>query len=410
MVALDHPNSFDSQATTIDRIVATGASLLAWPAHVQRDYLAGAQSRLYREGQFLLLLGLAVGLASSLVDYWVDPAMVIHGFVLRTIFIVPATLLGFASVRMAWPKMLAFSIALSQMAFAGVLVHLANHVPPATAAQYYLATALLLGISNVIMPYALRRLIIFNAAYVAVIVATLVGHGIAEALPHVDFLITLVLVSGATLPVAYRSELLRQRNFLLTLRHSLAAQEMLEANRMLRELSERDPLTGMHNRRYFESAFDEGCKQVKPGDNGLLALMMIDLDQFKAFNDRHGHQAGDYCLKTVGATLRAVFAANGGLAARYGGEEFIGSVRVKSVRHAEILAEEVRHAVTQLPGRSEGAPLVTTSVGLAVVPITAKFALEDIIEMADSALYSAKRAGRDRVELIEASHPDGVCG
>ncbi|MEP5937910.1 MAG: GGDEF domain-containing protein [Erythrobacter sp.] len=402
MVALLNSDTMESQATTIDRIVATGAPMRAWPSHVQAGYRSEACDRLHHEGQFLLLLGLAVGLASSVIDYWVNPAMVVDGLVLRSIFILPITVFGLFCVKMGWHKMVALSVALSQVAFAGVLIHLGTHVPPETAAQYFLATALLLGISNVIVPYSSRGLAIFNGGYIVAVFAILVGHGASKLIGHIDFLSTLILVSGATLPVAFRSELLRQRNFLLALRHRLASEELVEANRMLRELSERDSLTGMHNRRYFERAFDEGCKTVQPGDTGLLALMMIDLDQFKAFNDRHGHQAGDHCLRTVGGTLRKVFAENNGLVARYGGEEFIGSVLVKSVQQARNLGENLREAVLEMPGRLDDGPLVTTSVGVAVVSVAMDVDLEDIIEMADSALYSAKRAGRNRVELIEA--------
>lgn len=408
MVALLHTDLLESQATKIDRIVATGAPSSAWPKEVQQDYNSHVRERLYREGKFLLLLGLAIGLASTFIDYWVSPTLALDGFVLRTIFILPVTLLGLLSIKLQRVKVMTWCLAVSQIAFAGVLIHLASHLPATTAAQYYLATALLLGVSNVIIPYSMRGMIGYNASYIVAVIAIVLGHGLAQFASQVDFLTTLILVSAATMPVAYRSELLRQRNFLLATRHRLASEELVEANRMLRELSERDSLTGMHNRRYFERAFKEGGRTVKPADTGLMALMMIDLDQFKAFNDRHGHQAGDHCLRTVGGTLRKVFAENTGLVARYGGEEFIGAVRVKSVRHAHNLAENLRQAILDLPGRTQDAPLVTTSVGVAVVPVTIDLTLEDIIEMADAALYSAKRAGRNRVELIEAGHQEAL--
>lgn len=408
MVALLHSDLLESQATKIDRIVATGAPSSAWPKEVQQDYNSLVRERLYREGKFLLLLGLAIGLASTFIDYWVSPTLALDGFVLRTTFILPVTLLGLLSIKLQRVKVMTWCLAVSQIAFAGVLIHLASHLPATTAAQYYLATALLLGVSNVIIPYSMRGMIGYNASYIVAVIAIVLGHGLAQFASQVDFLTTLILVSAATMPVAYRSELLRQRNFLLATRHRLASEELVEANRMLRELSERDSLTGMHNRRYFERAFKEGGRTVKPADTGLMALMMIDLDQFKAFNDRHGHQAGDHCLRTVGGTLRKVFAENTGLVARYGGEEFIGAVRVKSVRHAHNLAENLRQAILDLPGRTQDAPLVTTSVGVAVVPVTIDLTLEDIIEMADAALYSAKRAGRNRVELIEAGHQEAL--
>ena len=408
MVALLHPEHLESQATRIDRIVATGASYSAWPREVREEYNRNVRDRLYREGKFFLALGLAICLASTLIDYWVSPALALDGLVLRAIFILPISSLGLWSIKFSKPRLLSWCLALSQVAFAGVLIHLASHLDSTISAQYYLATALLLGIANVIVPYSVCGMIRINVGCIAAVIAILLGHDIAQFFDRIDFLTTLVLVSAATLPVAYRSEMLRQRNFLLATRHRMASDELIEANLMLRELSERDSLTGMHNRRYFERAFKEGGRTVKPGDTGLMALMMIDLDQFKAFNDRHGHQAGDHCLRTVGGTLRQVFAENTGLVARYGGEEFIGAVRVKSVRHAHNLAENLRQAVLELPGRTQDSPLVTTSVGVAVVPVAMDVTLEDIIEMADSALYCAKRAGRNRVELIEAGQQEAV--
>ena len=408
MIALQHPEHLESQATRIDRIVAASASYSAWPSEVRKEYNRNVRDRLYREGKFFLALGLAICLASTLIDYWVSPALALDGLVLRTIFILPISSLGLLSIKFSKPQLLSWCLALSQVAFAGVLIHLASHLDSATSAQYYLATALLLGIGNIIVPYSVRGMIRFNVSCIAAVIGIVLVHDIAQFFDRLDFLATLVLVSAATLPVAYRSEMLRQRNFLLATRHRMASDELVQANRLLRELSERDSLTGMYNRRYFERAFEEGCKADKLGGPGLQALMMIDLDHFKAFNDRHGHQAGDHCLRTVGGTLRETFAENTGLVARYGGEEFIGAVRVKSVRQAYNLAENLRQAVLNLPGRTSDAPLVTTSVGIAVVPVAMNLTLEDIIEMADTALYSAKRAGRNRVELIEAGQKEAL--
>ncbi len=401
MVALVDHNSMDSQASAIDAIVAAGTSSRGWPADIRMDYRNHVRDRLYTEARFLLVLGFLVAVASSVVDVFIAPDMVQQGFFIRMVAVAPFTALGLWAVKLRKPRLLSASLGLAQMGFAAALMYLASFLPITIAVQYHLGVALLLGLSTVIVPYSSRYLIAFNLGYIAMVTLALAIGGVSAILARLEFLSILTIVAAATLPVARRFELLRQRNFLLTLRHRMAAEELESTNRLLRELSERDPLTGMHNRRYFERAFKEGGKQVKPHDRGLVALMMIDLDHFKAFNDRHGHQAGDYCLKTVGSSLRAVFATYSGMVARYGGEEFIGCARVDSVEHACTIGEDIRLAVAGLPGRGEGSPLVTTSVGVAVIALNAGFTMEDMIEMADSALYSAKRAGRDRVEVIE---------
>jgi diguanylate cyclase (GGDEF)-like protein len=131
--------------------------------------------------------------------------------------------------------------------------------------------------------------------------------------------------------------------------------------------------------------------------------MMIDLDHFKAFNDRHGHQAGDRCLTLAASQLQSVFPQEYGILARYGGEEFIAAVRERVPGEATRLAEEMRAAIAEMlvPVRDDSKPLITTSIGVALAPADTRLELDDLIEMADVALYSAKRAGRNRVEIIE---------
>jgi len=133
--------------------------------------------------------------------------------------------------------------------------------------------------------------------------------------------------------------------------------------------------------------------------------MMIDLDHFKAFNDRHGHQAGDRCLAMAAAQLQAVFPREYGVLARYGGEEFIAAVREREPGEAVRLAETMRAAIEEMlvPVRDTSRPLITTSIGMALVAADTTLELEDMIEAADVALYSAKRAGRNRVEIVEVS-------
>ena len=107
----------------------------------------------------------------------------------------------------------------------------------------------------------------------------------------------------------------------------------------------------------------------------------------------------------MSSALTRAFSDYEGLVARYGGEEFIGVLKENVPGEALRLAEKVRQAIEGLPGRSDGQSLITASVGLATTPGRLSFAREEMIEMADAALYSAKRAGRNRVEVVEAGDP-----
>ncbi|MEK6375853.1 MAG: sensor domain-containing diguanylate cyclase [Acidobacteriota bacterium] len=157
----------------------------------------------------------------------------------------------------------------------------------------------------------------------------------------------------------------------------------------LHRLSTTDPLTGAANRRQFDDAIDLEWRRAARSQSPLT-LMMIDIDGFKAFNDAHGHQAGDDCLRRVADVLRERLHRAGDLVARYGGEEFAVLVAGVGRDHARDLAEALRAAVAEL-----GA--TTISVGVAHCVPRRDQEPEALIRLADDALYAAKDAGRNRV-------------
>lgn len=171
------------------------------------------------------------------------------------------------------------------------------------------------------------------------------------------------------------------------------------ANQELQRLSLQDPLTGIANRRHFDQALERewrrGVRQRSP-----LALVLLDIDAFKQFNDSRGHVEGDRCLRAVGALLAGGVQRAGDLAARYGGEEFAVLLAGCDALQAEALAESLRARIEALRiahPASAVRPWVTASAGVAaVVPATDQGAAS-LTTMADRALYAAKRAGRNRV-------------
>jgi diguanylate cyclase (GGDEF)-like protein len=165
------------------------------------------------------------------------------------------------------------------------------------------------------------------------------------------------------------------------------------SHRQAEEAASTDALTGLPNRRYF----DEFCGLVarRRRANDALGVLMIDVDRFKALNDRHGHAAGDEVLRAVGMTI-ADAVREDDVPARFGGEEFAVLLRNPSPTVAIEIAERVRHAVAVLDLRSIGIPGVTVSVGVAVASRPDQ-PIRELLDAADQALYRAKRAGRDRV-------------
>jgi diguanylate cyclase (GGDEF)-like protein len=172
-----------------------------------------------------------------------------------------------------------------------------------------------------------------------------------------------------------------------------ANEHLSKAIETLHRLSTIDPLTGAANRRQFDDAIDLEWRRAARSQLPLT-LMMIDIDGFKAFNDTHGHQAGDDCLRGVAEVLRERLHRAGDLVARYGGEEFAVLVAGINRENARDLAEGLRAAVAELG-------LTTISIGVAHCVPNRDQEPEALIRLADDALYAAKKAGRDRVIVSE---------
>ena len=172
------------------------------------------------------------------------------------------------------------------------------------------------------------------------------------------------------------------------------------ANLALREKlltqSVRDPLTNLVNRRYLEEVLPREL-HLAAREQHPVALMMIDVDHFKKFNDDHGHEAGDKVLQRIAGQLSGNLRTSD-VACRLGGEEFTLILPRTSLEIAKLKAEEVRESVAQLVLNFRGIPLgpVTISVGVACFPDDAD-SVESIMEIADSRLYQAKKQGRNRV-------------
>ena len=165
--------------------------------------------------------------------------------------------------------------------------------------------------------------------------------------------------------------------------------------RRTEELAIRDSLTGLYVHRYFMERMDEEVKRSLRADKPF-ALLMIDIDNFKGFNDEHGHVAGDAILKKIGKTLQSR-ASGGDIVARYGGEEFafvaLDCTRKDAIQMAEDIRKDTEKSTITMRRKKYG---VTISVGVAMFPKDAKLR-EDIIGEADRQLYSAKKKGKNKV-------------
>jgi diguanylate cyclase (GGDEF)-like protein len=168
------------------------------------------------------------------------------------------------------------------------------------------------------------------------------------------------------------------------------------------DMSLRDPLTGLFNRRYLEEVLEAEIRRAARYSLPL-AVTMIDVDNFKAYNDLHGHPRGDEVLCEVAQRLRDQVRRTD-IVTRYGGEEFVVLLPMTSKAHARLIGEKLRAAVASLPfavTRERAGDPLTISAGVAACPDDATSAA-DLLRAADTALYAAKRSGRNRVELFQS--------
>jgi diguanylate cyclase (GGDEF)-like protein len=193
---------------------------------------------------------------------------------------------------------------------------------------------------------------------------------------------------------SHRVQRVQARNARLEALIGDRTRELAEANTRLQRLAVLDGLTGVANRRGFDAAlarrYADACEA-----GTQLALLMIDVDHFKQYNDRHGHLAGDEALREIAQEI-AKLVRGDDMLARFGGEEFALILPGAGLAQALLRAEEIRsHCATRALARGDG---LSVSIGVAASVPRAGLDARELIEVADAALYQAKRGGRNRVE------------
>jgi diguanylate cyclase (GGDEF)-like protein len=222
---------------------------------------------------------------------------------------------------------------------------------------------------------------------------------------------------AAQAAIAIRNARLYERSQHELLERRRAEDELREANRRLqaqiaeigelqarlREQATRDPLTGLFNRRYLTETLARELARGQREDRPL-SVVLLDVDHFKALNDAFGHEAGDLVLRSL-ASFLAEQTRHGDIACRYGGDELVVVLPGAPAESAQARAEEWRTAFQEMRvGFGDAELRATASMGVAAFPAQARSA-EDLLRLADAALYDAKRQGRNRVVVAGCSEP-----
>ena len=213
--------------------------------------------------------------------------------------------------------------------------------------------------------------------------------------PEFDYRLMWKILAGALIVLLgflYWSQKLRRLNL-----------QLATANAQLQEITLRDPLTGLHNRKYLNERISEVFSLCQR--NGLrFSIAMIDIDHFKDLNDRYGHPFGDVCLQQIGAILAQHFQRDSDAVARYGGEEFIVFLSADSESefhaHLERLRQQIEAQVLALDGVT--AHVTVSMGGYSAIP-RQNDRHDEFVAAADAALYEAKDAGRNRIVLRRAT-------
>jgi diguanylate cyclase (GGDEF)-like protein len=294
----------------------------------------------------------------------------------------PLLLAGFAMtfVRRAsvwYPRYIAAAMTLALVAMSWISLSAWGQGEPRVFARMLLAMVAV----YFVLGLAFRSAIAVNALALAAYAALATAKGMpAVELTH--YLLTLAIANVICIAGAWNLEHARRMAW-------------LEGQR-LAETAMQDGLTGIHNRRRFDDhlqrAWAQSIRERKP-----IALLLADIDRFKAYNDRYGHQAGDEALKAVAGVLARFARRPLDLAARYGGEEF--AIVLPEIDHYNAMqfAEKIRKLVEAAEFKFEDAVIpVTVSIGVASLRGEIEDALE-FIKQADTHLFSAKEGGRNRV-------------
>jgi diguanylate cyclase (GGDEF)-like protein len=225
--------------------------------------------------------------------------------------------------------------------------------------------------------------------------AMIIAHGAAliyveEPPASIAYYVVVLMITGTVGACVYRAVERQLRT------------SFLEGG-LMSEMVARDGLTGLKNRGAFDDYFPRMWQQALR-DRRSFALLLIDVDHFKAYNDRYGHQAGDQALRRVAQVVQAFARRPLDIAARYGGEEFVLALFDLSAESVRELAEQLRKAVHALNIEHEDsltAGWVTASIGVAIVGPRIGRSPEGAVQMADEALYEAKRSGRNSVCVVD---------
>lgn len=392
---------------SLERALARSPGLIYFPKPLEDAYHLAMAAQRRRIDAVAIVLGLVLYNVWGLVDVVAAPDIWVEAVLYRGLALTPLYLLLAYWDRRS-PHLRGLPLLVGTVAsVAPMLTIYAGSYYPSVAIGYLVLPLSLIYI-NLMLPAAFVPTVLANIVFTAAFSVVLWFDVTVPT--DLDLLLGVVMFQAValTLFAKFRMEVSERRGWLLVERDRIRAESWKDRAAMLSVESHTDPLTGAANRRMLDEELARLC-QTREG----CALVLLDVDHFKIFNDTFGHPAGDEVLRRLAALARDRLRSGHDLVARYGGEEFALVLPHCSLGDALLVAEHVRIglAATRLahPDRTVG--VVTASFGVAATGhgITSP---EALIAAADRALYAAKAAGRNRVHppagLVDDTEDDDI--
>lgn len=357
-----------------------------------------------------LIFGVALYNLYILVDLSLVPEIIWLDLVVRLIIVTPILFLYFP-VRYYAMGLRSDAVAHEVLHGLGCMLVVASimfiyaNARTSSASEYYIGIVTVVIYMNTIHRKPFPLAVMGTVGCMVVFIVGMRYVTVTSEVAKLPAIMCSVGISAVSLFAAYRIEQVERRDYLASLREKMLLQQIQSANQELQQLSNTDQLTGIRNRR----SFDEAASEASAGSGRPRALILLDVDYFKNYNDSEGHIAGDDCLRRIAGRLRSALRRDDGdrsFVARYGGEEFVVLLDDCVTSAALAIGERLRLAVIDeaIPhlNRPDGREIVTVSLGIAVSGDGGEV-IYDMVNRADTALYEAKRHGRDR--LVLASGP-----
>ncbi|WP_180901388.1 GGDEF domain-containing protein [Martelella soudanensis] len=387
-------------------------ALLRFTRPLERRFVEEMHHNRHRQLVWAGIIGVLVIAAFALVDVIYREELLGRMTLIRTgvvlVLLSALTVLVMRDLDTRLPGWISvFGVAVSAIG-AGLMLT----TPGNPIVQFEPYTFLLLAIvGNIALPLRTSQAVVaavVNFAIAAFFILPLETlHPMEKASP----LIFLGATSLLTLLASYRIESIERKVFLLYLREKVYADTLYAKYRSLNEISNTDALTELANRRLFDDFLKQSWTAAAAAEQPV-AMLMIDIDHFKGYNDTYGHPAGDECLKRVAAALKASSRSDEDLPARFGGEEFALVLPNGDEDSALALGARIHEAMAALaiPHAASPTKTLSVSIGIAVErPATTPHDPRNLLIRADRALYAAKRAGRNctRIDVSSEQVPPG---